>query len=53
MPFGELNAGLFSLEIIIDVDFLKYEGQNPRSIQTFAILTKLVIYLLLVTRTLG
>ena len=52
MPFGELYAGLFSLEIIIDVDFLKYEGQNPRLIQTFAILTKLVIYLLLVIRTL-
>jgi len=50
--FWELYASLFSLEIIIDVDFLKYKGQNSRSIQVFVILMKLVIHLLLVTKTL-
>jgi len=49
---GELYVDLSSLEIIIDVEFLKYKGKKLRSIQVFVILIKLVIQLLLVTKVL-
>ena len=50
--FEELYTSFCGLEMMTDVEFLKCEGQNPRSMQVFVILMKLVIYLSLVTRTL-
>jgi len=45
-------TGLLGLEIIIDVDFLKWDSQYLRLIHKLAILTKFVIYLMSVTKTL-
>ena len=45
-------TGLLGLGIIIDVDFLKWDSQYLRLIHKLAILTKFVIYLMLVTKTL-
>ena len=50
--FGESCASLFSLEIIIDVDLLKCEGQKLRLIYELVILTKFVMHLLSVIRIL-
>ena len=49
---GELYAGLFGLEIIIKVNFLKCASQWPRLIYELAILMKLVTHLELVTKIL-
>ena len=42
---------LFSLGIIIDVDFLKWVGQMLRLMQELAMLTKFVMYLLSLINT--
>ena len=49
---NKLYAGLFGLGIMINIDFLKYKGQNLRLIQVLAMLMKLVIYLLSVIKIL-
>ena len=46
--FEELYTSLFGLEIMIDVDILKYKGQYPRLIYTLVILMMFEIHLLLV-----
>jgi len=48
----ESYASLFSLAIIFDINFLKWNGQWPRLIYKLAILTKFVIYLELFTKIL-
>ena len=49
---SELYTSLFGLGIMIDINFMKYKGQNLRLIQVLAMLTKLVIHLLLVIKNL-
>ena len=46
--FGELYTSLFGLEIVIDVNILKYKGQYPRLIYVLVILIMFEIHLLLV-----
>jgi len=46
--FGELYTSLFGLEIMIDVNILKYKGQYPRLIYVLVILMMFEIHLLLV-----
>jgi len=50
--FGELYTSLFGLEIMIDVDILKYKGQYPRLIYALVILIMFEIHLLLVIKIL-
>ena len=47
-----LYNGLFNFEIIIDINFLKCDGQNLRLIYEFVILTKFITYFMLSTNTL-
>jgi len=49
---SKLYTSLFGLRIMIDVNFLKCEGQNLNLIQVLVILTKLVIHLLSVIKNL-
>ena len=49
---SKLYTSLFGLGIMIDINFIKYKGQNLRLIQVLAMLTKLVIHLLLVIKNL-